>query len=74
MPTQMTPEHFEQWLTDAITEKDENDTDEREDGNFLVSEVRTYAESGMMTNDSGIVVHFSDGQEYRITFHDATWR
>jgi len=50
-------------LADALSEliSPENE------GNACITEVRTYAEAGVLTSDAGLVIRFDDGREFQIT-------
>ena len=62
----MTPKNFEIWLHDAIQLARAEEEEERH-GAAEVRRVATYQETGVLTNDRGLVVTFDDGSEIQVT-------
>jgi hypothetical protein len=59
----VTPRRFERWLTDAIEEHGDRDDPPAS----RVADVEDFVQAGMLTNDRGLVVRFSDGSEIQLT-------
>ena len=59
----MSEDEFMAWLQCAVEEMPQTPTDFRE----ALTEIQSFGESGLLTQDVGLVLTFADGSEFEVT-------
>lgn len=60
-------------LESILAELLQEDYDWSSNEDNRITDVRTFRDAGVLTNDPGLVVSFDDGREYQVTIVQSAW-